>query len=255
MAYAIALAGKGGVGKTTTAGLLVRYLIEKKKKVVLAVDADANSCLNEALGVEIASTVGRVREESLDAIRSADARPAGMTTEQLLDYKVQQSIVEASGFDLIAMGRPEGAGCYCAANNIIRKYSDQLADDYSYMVIDNEAGMEHLSRRTTHKVNLLLMVSDPTVRGIKTIQKIQALVDELKLEVERKGLLINRTVGQEKDALVNYANQLGIDVLGTIPNDETVFKNDIAGKPVFELPAESPSVSAIYKVFDSLNIP
>jgi CO dehydrogenase maturation factor len=255
MAYAIAVAGKGGVGKTTTAGILIRYLIEKKKKVILAIDADANSCLNEALGVGIDTTIGQVREEALDKIRSTDNRPGGMSTEELLDYKVQQSIVEAKGFDLLAMGRPEGPGCYCAANNIIRKYSDKLSDNYSYMVIDNEAGMEHLSRRTTHKVNLLLMISDPTVRGVKTIKRINDLVEELKLEVEQRGLIINRIVGSEEKDLKEYAQNMGLTVLGTIPNDETVFKNDLSGNAIFSLPLESPSVKALYQVFDSLNIP
>lgn len=255
MAFAIALAGKGGVGKTTMAALLVRYLIEKKGKVVLALDADANSCLNEALGVDIDSTIGQIREESLDAIRSTESRPAGMTTEQLLDYKVQQSVVEAKGFDLLAMGRPEGPGCYCAANNIIRKYSDTLAEDYSYMVIDNEAGMEHLSRRTTHKVNILLMVSDPTVRGVKTISRIDELVMELKLEVENKVLVINRVSGEGDAELKELAQKMGLTVAGLIPNDHEVFKNDLEGKSVFELSPDSVTVIGAYAVFDSLEIP
>jgi CO dehydrogenase maturation factor len=255
MAFAIALAGKGGVGKTTIAALLVRYVIEKKGKIVLALDADANSCLNEALGVEVCTTIGQIREESLDTIRSTEARPAGMTTEQLLDYKVQQSVVESKGFDLLAMGRPEGPGCYCAANNIIRKYSDTLAGDYSYMVIDNEAGMEHLSRRTTHKVNILLMVSDPTVRGVKTIKRIEELVKELQLEVERKVLIINRVTGEEGEELKKLALDMGLEVAGLIPNDNDVFKNDLEGKSVFELPAESLTVISAYSIFDSFNIP
>jgi CO dehydrogenase maturation factor len=255
MAFAIALSGKGGVGKTTVAGLLVRYLIEKKKKVVLAVDADANSCLHEALGIDVYATIGKIREESLDAIRSTEARPAGMTTEQLLDYKVEQSIAEGKGFDLISMGRPEGPGCYCAANNIIRKYSDKLAENYSYMVIDNEAGMEHLSRRTTHKVNILLMVSDPSVRGVNTIQKINGLVDELKLEVEHRGVIINRIAGSEGDDLKKMAESMGINVFGLVPNDEMVFRNDLSGKSIFNLPSDSVSVISLYTIFDSFKIP
>ena len=168
MSFVIGFAGKGGTGKTTIAALTVRYLLEKTKKAVLAVDADSNSCLNEALGVEIHATIGKLREEALDNVRSSADRPGGMNLEQLFDYQVQQSIIESKGFDLMVMGRPEGPGCYCAANNIIRKYTDQLADDYSYVVIDNEAGMEHLSRRTTHKVDLLLIVSDPTQKGVLT---------------------------------------------------------------------------------------
>src|SRR3989338_8369324 len=184
MAYVIALAGKGGTGKTTIAALTIRYLIEKKRKPVLAVDADSNSCLNEALGVPVHATIGQLREESLAAVRSGAERPGGMSMEQLFDYQVQQAIIEAKGFDLMVMGRPEGPGCYCAANNIIRKYTDKLSETYTYVVIDNEAGMEHLSRRTTHKVDLLLIISDPTVRGIKTARRIDGLVKELALDVE-----------------------------------------------------------------------
>src|SRR5512135_2983508 len=137
MAYVVALAGKGGTGKTSIAALTVKYLIEKKKKPVLAVDADSNSCLNEALGVYVHATIGHLREESLQAIRSGGERPGGMSMEQLFDYQVQQSLIEAKGFDLMVMGRPEGPGCYCAANNIIRKYMDKLADQYPYTVMDN----------------------------------------------------------------------------------------------------------------------
>ncbi|MFN3480737.1 MAG: carbon monoxide dehydrogenase, partial [Thermodesulfovibrionales bacterium] len=165
MAYIIALAGKGGTGKTSIAALTIRYLIEQRRGPVLAVDADSNSCLNEALGVEVHATIGSLREESLQVVRSGADRPGGMSMEQLFDYQVQQSLIESEGFDLLVMGRPEGPGCYCAANNIIRKYTDKLSETYPYVVIDNEAGMEHLSRRTTHRVNLLLIVSDSTVKG------------------------------------------------------------------------------------------
>ena len=127
MAFVIALAGKGGTGKTTVAGLTVRYLVEKRKKPVLAVDADSNSCLNEALGVDVHATIGKLREESLQLIRNGTERPGGMSMEQIFDYQVQQSLVESKGFDLMVMGRPEGPGCYCAANNIIRKYTDNLS--------------------------------------------------------------------------------------------------------------------------------
>ncbi|MBU4406258.1 MAG: carbon monoxide dehydrogenase, partial [Candidatus Altiarchaeota archaeon] len=150
MAFVIALAGKGGTGKTTIAGLTIRYLIEKKKGPLLAVDADSNSSLHEVLGVDVHTTIGKLREESLREIRGGAERPGGMSTEELFDYQIQQSIIESRGFDLIVMGRPEGSGCYCAANNIIRKYVDKLSGTYPYIVMDNEAGMEHLSRRTTH---------------------------------------------------------------------------------------------------------
>ena len=255
MAYVIALAGKGGTGKTSIAGLTVRYIMEKKKKPVLAVDADSNACLNEALGVPVHATIGHLREESLQTIRSGNERPGGMSMEQLFDYQVQQSVIEAKGFDLMVMGRPEGPGCYCAANNIIRKYTDKLSETYSYVVIDNEAGMEHLSRRTTHKVDLLLIISDPTVRGIKTGRRIADLVRELDLDIDKYALIINRVAGEEGPELKAFAESLGLTVAGLVPQDRGVFENDLAGKAIIELPEELPAVKAAFSVLDSFRIP
>ncbi|MBI5407769.1 MAG: AAA family ATPase [Nitrospirae bacterium] len=255
MAFVIALAGKGGTGKTSVAALTVKYLKEKRQGPVLAVDADSNACLNEALGIEIHATIGNLREDSLDAVRAGGARPGGMSMEQLFDYQVQQSIIEADGFDLMVMGRPEGPGCYCAANNIIRKYTDKLADSYPYVVIDNEAGMEHLSRRTTHNVDLLLIISDPTVKGMQTARRINGLVDELKLDVRKRALLVNRITGTEGEELKAYAETLGLKVDGLLPNDENIFRYDLEGRAIFSLPSSSPSLTALYGVLDSLSIP
>ena len=255
MAYIIALAGKGGTGKTTIAGLTVRYLIEKKKKPVLAVDADANSCLNEVLGADVHATVGQLREDALQVIRSGAERPGGMSMEQLFDYQIQQSLIESRGYDLLVMGRPEGPGCYCAANNIIRKYTDKLADTYSYVVIDNEAGMEHLSRRTTHKVNLLLIVSDPSKRGIHTSKRIYDLVDELQLEIDRRIIIANRVSGNDVTELKQIAHGEDIQITGHIPQDKAVFQLDLQGEPVFKLPEDSPALMTLFGMLDSLNIP
>jgi len=255
MAYVIALAGKGGTGKTSIAGLTVRYIVEKKKQPVLAVDADSNACLNEALGVPVHATIGHLREESLEAIRSGGERPGGMSMEQLFDYQVQQSVIEAKGFDLMVMGRPEGPGCYCAANNIIRKYTDKLSETYPYVVIDNEAGMEHLSRRTTHKVDLLLIVSDPTVRGIRTARRIADLVKELDLDIDKYELIINRVSGEEGAELKAFAESLGLEVAGLVPEDRNVFENDLAGKAITDLPETSPAVKAAFSILDSFRIP
>jgi CO dehydrogenase maturation factor len=254
MAYVIALAGKGGTGKTSIAALTVKYLMEKKNKAVLAVDADSNSCLNEALGVDVHATIGHLREESLQTIRSGAERPGGMSMEQLFDYQVQQSIIEATGFDLMVMGRPEGPGCYCAANNIIRKYTDKLSESYSYVVIDNEAGMEHLSRRTTHKVDLLLIVSDPTVRGIKTARRIDDLVQELDLDVGKHVLVINRVSGPEGGELKQLAEGLGLVVAGLVPQDHNIFEYDLQGKAIIGLPAGSAAVGAVYDILDSCSV-
>jgi CO dehydrogenase maturation factor len=254
VAFVIAFAGKGGTGKTSIAGLTVKYLISRKKKPVLAVDADSNSCLHEALGVEVHATIGGLREESLETVRSGDQRPGGMSMDQLFDYQVQQSIVESRGFDLLVMGRPEGPGCYCAANNIIRKYTDKLSETYSYVVIDNEAGMEHLSRRTTHKVDLLLIISDPTVRGIKTAQRIAGLVRELELEVDKHALIINRVSGEEGPELRKRAEELGLEAAGFVPQDMKVFEYDLQGKAIIELPEDSPAVKAVYEILEKFEI-
>jgi CO dehydrogenase maturation factor len=255
MAFVIALAGKGGTGKTSIAGLTIRYLTEKKKGPVLAVDADSNSCLNETLGIDVPTTIGKLREESLQAVRSGGERPGGMSMEQLLEYQVQQSIIESIGFDLIVMGRPEGPGCYCAANNILRKYTDKLSEAYQYIVIDNEAGMEHLSRRTAQKIDLLLVLSDPTVRGVQTAKRINELIDELGLEINRRVLIINRVSGNEGEELRSLAEKLGLSVAGTIPQDNMVFDYDLLGKPIFQLPDDSKAVKTVFSILKSLKIP
>ncbi len=255
MAYVIALAGKGGTGKTTIAALTIRYLIEKRKKPVLAVDADSNACLNEALGVPVHATIGQLREESLAVVRSGAGRPGGMSMEQLFDYQVQQAIIEDRGFDLLVMGRPEGPGCYCAANNIIRKYTDVLSEKYPYVVIDNEAGMEHLSRRTTHKVNLMLIVSDPTQKGVSTAKRINHLIDELSLEIDRRILIINKASESEFVHLREAVKDLNFEMVSSIPGDNNIFQFDLEGKPVFELASDSISVKSLFGILDLLKIP
>ena len=216
MAYIIALAGKGGTGKTTIAGLTVRYLIEKKKKPVLAVDADANSCLNQVSG-PCPCNSRTIKGGRSSGYKKRRGKDQGMSMEQLFDYQIQQSLIESRGYDLLVMGRPEGPGCYCAANNIIRKYTDKLADTYSYVVIDNEAGMEHLSRRTTDKVNPLLIVSDPSKRGIHTAKRIDDLVDELQLEIDSRIIITNRVAENDMNELKQIADGEDIQITGHIP--------------------------------------
>ena len=254
MGFTIAVAGKGGTGKTSLCGLTIRYLMEKKKGAVLAVDADANANLNDVLGVPVHATVGKMRETSLDAVKSTASRPGGMSMEQLFDYQIQQSIVEAKGFDLLVMGRPEGAGCYCAANNIIRKYMDKLADTYAWTVMDNEAGLEHLSRRTTQDTDLLLIVTDSSVRGIMTAGRINDLVQELKLNVKRVALVVNRvqeeTTGDP--ALRHAIEQQGVEFAGFVLADDLVFEYDLNGRPLVQLPADARAVKSYYAVLDKL---
>jgi len=255
MAFVLAFAGKGGTGKTTLAGLTVRYIIEKRKVPVLAVDADSNNCLHEVLGVDVHATIGDLREDSIQLIRRGAERPGGMSMEQIFDYQVQQSLVESKGFDLMVMGRPEGPGCYCAANNIIRKYTDQLSENYPYVVIDNEAGMEHLSRRTTHKVNILLIISDPTVRGIHTAKRIDNLVDELNLEIDKRVVVINRAAQNDSPELKKRAEREGLPIAGIIPLDAAITSFDLQGKPVFHLSDDAEAIQALFNILDMLNIP
>lgn len=256
MSYTIAFSGKGGTGKTSLAALAVRYIKEKRKGPVLAVDADSNSCLNEALGLHVHATIGKLREQSMDTIRSGAERPGGMSMEEIFDWQVQQSIVESKGCDLMVMGRPEGPGCYCAANNIIRKYTDKFADTYPYIVIDNEAGMEHLSRRTTHSVDVLLIVSDATKKGLLTAKRINDLVDELKLEVSRRAVIINRVPSNEEaKKLETLAGGMGLAIAGIVPEDPNVFDFDLHGKPIISLPEDSSALKAFYGILDSINIP
>jgi CO dehydrogenase maturation factor len=252
MSFLIAFAGKGGTGKTTLASLTIRYIIEKKRVPVLAVDADANSCLNEALGLEVHATVGGLREDSLRSIREGGDRPGGMSMEQIFDYQVQQSIVEAEGFDLIVMGRPEGPGCYCAANNIIRKYTDKLSASYPYVVVDNEAGMEHLSRRTSQKVDLLIIAADPSRKGLMTAKKINRLVDELGLDVRKRALIVNRVLDDTEDTLLSAAGESGLKVAGIAHEDPSVCRYEIEGRPLLKLPSDAPVVREMYSILDGL---
>jgi CO dehydrogenase maturation factor len=254
MGFTIAVAGKGGTGKTSLCGLTIRYLTEKKRGAVLAVDADANANLNDVLGVKVHATVGALRETSLEAVKSAAPRPGGMSMEQLFDYQIQQALVEAKGFDLLVMGRPEGAGCYCAANNIIRKYMDKLADSYPYTVMDNEAGLEHLSRRTTQDTDLLLIISDSSVRGIMTAGRIGELVKELNLNVKRSVLIVNRVQDgtSEDKALLQAIDQQGVDFAGFVPADELIFEYDLNGRPLIQLPADSKALISFFAVLDEL---
>jgi CO dehydrogenase maturation factor len=254
MGFSIAVAGKGGTGKTSLCGLTIRYLTENKRGAVLAVDADANSNLNEVLGVKIHATVGTLRETSLEAIKSAAPRPGGMSMEQLFDYQIQQALIEAKGFDLLVMGRPEGAGCYCAANNIIRKYMDKLADSYPFTVMDNEAGLEHLSRRTTQDTDLLLIISDPTVRGVMTGGRIGELVKELDLNVKRSVLIVNRAPDghREDKKLLQVIEQQGVEFAGFVPADELIFEYDLYGKPLIQLPSDSKALTQYFAMLDKL---
>jgi CO dehydrogenase maturation factor len=240
----IAIAGKGGTGKTTIAALAIRLLSEKKRPT-LAVDADSNVNLNDVLGVELKETIGAIREEMKIL---ADKLPAGMTKQQFLEYKIQRSLVEAPFFDLIAMGRPEGPGCYCYANNLLRDILATLSQNYEYIVIDNQAGMEHLSRRTTQDIDNLLIVSDPSLRGIRAAGKISRLVRELETRVKEKFLILNRVQDSIPASLKEAVAEQGLKLLSVIPEDKTLLEMDQEGTSIWEIPASSPAYKAVVEL-------
>ncbi len=243
MAFTIAFAGKGGTGKTTTAALTVRALSELGARSVLAVDADPNSTLHEALGVDVERSVGEITEEMLANAESP--LQGGMTKDTWLEYNMQRYVVEAREFDLLSMGRPEGAGCYCYANNLVRGCIDDLQRSYEYVVMDNEAGLEHLSRRTTRDVDLLLFVSDAAVRGIRTIGRLSELADELKIVVGQRYLVVNRADGSFDPALEQVVAETGVPLLGTVPADDGIVRCDLEGRGLFDLPDDSPALVAV----------
>jgi len=244
LSFTIAVSGKGGTGKTTLAGMIIRFLLDKGKGPILAVDADSNSNLNEVLGVKIRSTIGEARETMKKDV------PVGMTKDIWFEYKVQEALTEARGFDLIAMGRPEGPGCYCAANTLARKCLDLLTGNYQYIVIDNEAGMEHFSRLTTRDVDLLFILSDSSQRGILTASRIRDLIHELDLRIVREVLVINRVRGESGSEIYEEVKKQHLELGGVLPMDEEVYRYDSEGKPTFQLPLESKAVQSARRIFE-----
>ncbi|KPA18281.1 carbon monoxide dehydrogenase, partial [Candidatus Magnetomorum sp. HK-1] len=232
--YSIALAGKGGTGKTTLAGMLVKYLIQKEKTPVLAVDADSNANLNDVLGVEINGTLGEARE----SMKKGNV-PSGMTKDVFMSMKMQESVVETKDFDLIVMGRPEGAGCYCAANTLLTNFLDRLTDNYPYMVMDNEAGMEHISRLTTRNVDVMMLVSDGSVRGVTAAVRINELAKSLHIGMGKSFIVINQTKKEPSDKIIRIIQDAEIDYAGYLPADDTVYDFDMDGKATIELPLDN----------------
>ncbi|UCF91708.1 MAG: AAA family ATPase [Desulfobacterales bacterium] len=247
MAYSIALAGKGGTGKTTLAGMLIKYLVKKAKTPVLAVDADCNANLNEVLGLEIKDTLGNAREEM-----KKGQVPSGMTKDIFMEMKLEQAVIEADGFDLIVMGQPEGAGCYCAANSLLTGFLERLADNYPYIVMDNEAGMEHISRLTTKNVDILLIVSDPSRRGLQAAVRIDELARCLNIGVGKSYVVINQVKEAPSDQALQMIATGGLELAGTVPEDRVIYEYDFSGRPTIDLPEDSRSVVAAFEIFDKI---
>lgn len=247
----IALSGKGGVGKTTVAALLVKVLIDKGNGAIFTVDADPNSCLADYLGVEVENTIGGIREETQQNIT---AIPPGMTKERWINYRIQECLVESKGMDLIEMGRSEGPGCYCYVNNLLRDYQDSMQKNYRYTIIDNEAGMEHLSRRTTRSIDHLLIVSDLSVPGLKAASRIRDLTGELKLVKNHMNLFLNKaeeSVMKERSGLIN---ETGLHVAGNMPSDPLLGNLGITYNSLMDIPEDSSALKAVQDLVSTMGL-
>ena len=256
MAHVIAVAGKGGVGKTTLTGLIIQYLGEKGKGPILAVDADANSNLNEVLGVEVEATLGDVREEVARSEMAKDNPiPAGMTKADYMEFKFDDALVEDKDFDLLVMGRTQGKGCYCFVNGLLQAQLQRLEKNYPYIIVDNEAGMEHISRGVLPGMQTAILVSDCSRRGVQAVGRIAKLIEECDMHPRQIGLIINRAPGGvlNEGTKQEIENQ-GLHLWGVVPQDETVFDYDCEGKPTINLPEDSPVKKAIREIVDKLDI-
>ncbi len=251
MALTIAMTGKGGVGKTTLSALAVQALVARADGPVLAVDADSNANLHEMLGVSYDASVGGIRESA----RKQAASLKGVSKQEFLDLRVHEALVEQQGYDLIVMGRPEGQGCYCFANNVLREILQNLTGNYRHIVLDSEAGLEHISRRTLLALDWLLLVSDCSVRGVRTAARISALADEVGLPARRRGLVVNRVPdGRLPEALRAEADSAGLTLLAAIPLDEAVAAMDANGSNASAIPKEAPARVAVERLLEKLLI-
>lgn len=256
MAHVIAIAGKGGVGKTTLSGLLIQYLCETGKKPVLAVDADANSNLNEVLGVETGITLGELREEIERA--GVDDRykiPVGMTKAAYLDMRLSDALTEEEDYDLMVMGRSQGQGCYCFVNGLVQTQIQKFQANYPYTVVDNEAGLEHISRGILPTMEIALLVSDCSRRGVQAAGRIAALIKELNLQPDKMGLIINRAPdGILDEGTMDEIKNQKLELIGVVPHDDMVYQYDCSGQPTIQLPKSSPVRAALGEIIDKLGL-
>jgi CO dehydrogenase maturation factor len=256
MATIIAIAGKGGVGKSTFSSLLIRNISNKKEGVILAVDADSNSTLAQMLGVDIEQTIGDLRENLL---KEKDDLPPGMSKQEYVSYQLQLAMSEGEKFDLVTMGRPEGPGCYCYINNILRTYMDGLVDKYKYVVIDNEAGMEHLSRRTTREMDKFFIITDYSPIGFETAERIIELSSSLNLKIKNKYLIINRVPNggsepKEHPVVAKLREANLVTKIFYIPNDDKLLNHVFSGKSLLDLPNDSTLVQKVDKIIKETEI-
>jgi CO dehydrogenase maturation factor len=251
MSRLIAVAGKGGVGKTTVAALLVRGLIARGRRPVLAVDADPNTCLDAALGVTVSTTLGGVREEAREF--AGKGMSGGMDKQRYLEIKIAESLVEGDHFDLIAMGRSEGPGCYCYANNVLKEVLKKMASHYPWVVLDNEAGLENLSRRIVQQVDLLVVVADPSLRGLETAKRLHALALEMGIRYNLLALAVNRLRRLElPETAVTVRKAIQADVVVGLPDDAEIFSLAERGTSLMQLRSDHPVMTALNPLLDAL---
>jgi len=254
MPHTIAVAGKGGVGKTTTCGMLIDYLCKKNKGPVLVVDADANANLNEVLGVETETSLGQIREEIAHAELKGTI-PKGMSKADYAEFKFNSALIEEDDFDMIVMGRTQGQGCYCFVNGMLKTQVDKYARNYSYVVMDNEAGLEHVARGTLPHVDTMLLISDCSRRGIQAVARIAEMIEELKLNPGQMGLIVNRAPGGVLDAGIQAEiEKHGLKLYGVLPHSEAVYRCDCDGEPSANLPDSEPMKTALKGIMQSIGL-
>ena len=254
MPHTIAVAGKGGVGKTTTCGMIIDYLCKKNQGPVLVVDADANSNLNEVLGVDVEISLGAIREEMARAEMKGTV-PAGMTKADYAEFKFNSALIEEDDFDMIVMGRTQGKGCYCYVNGVLKTQVDKYAKNYKYVVMDNEAGLEHVARGTLPHVDTMLLISDCSRRGIQAAARVAETIEEMELKPERLGLIVNRAPdGVLDEGVKAEIEKHGLQLLGVLPQNEDVYRCDCAGEPSAKLPESNSVKTALKGILQSIGL-
>ena len=254
MPHTIAVAGKGGVGKTTTCGMMIDYLCKKDRGPVLVVDADANSNLNEVLGVEVETSLGAIREEIANAELKGTI-PKSMSKADYADFKFNSALVEEDDFDMLVMGRTQGKGCYCFVNGLLQSLMTKYANNYSYVVMDNEAGLEHVARGTLPHVDTMLLISDCSRRGVQAVARLAEMIDEMNLKPTQMGLIINRAPGGVlEDGVKAEIEKHGLKLLGVLPQDDEVYRCDCNGEPSAKLPESNPVKVALKGILQSIGL-
>ena len=252
--HTISVAGKGGVGKTTTCGMIIDYLCKKRQGPVLVVDADANSNLNEVLGVEVETSLGQIREEMAQAELKGSI-PKGMTKADYAEFKFNSALIEDDDFDMLVMGRTQGKGCYCYVNGVLKSQVDKYAKNYRYIVMDNEAGLEHVARGTLPHVDTMLLISDCSRRGIQAAARVAEMVGEMNLNPGQMGLIVNRAPGGVlEDGGMAEIEKHGLKLFGVLPHDEAVYRCDCDGEPSAKLPENDPMKSALKGIMKNIGL-